>query len=98
MIDSKGRDFGLFWARKSRDGWPQKEKREQAPALRAQLSTGVSVSQIRDLSRAILGRWVLGDLKAELTALEEKRGSELPRSKCVAGPFLTTAPEALAAE
>jgi hypothetical protein len=35
--------------------WLQgKEKREQAPALQTQLSTRYSISQIKDLSRAIL--------------------------------------------
>src|SRR5260370_18104421 len=53
VIDSKRRDYGCFGlANDEMTG--VKEKREQAPALHMELSTGLSVSQNKGKSRKIL--------------------------------------------
>src|SRR5258708_40237886 len=53
MIDSKGRDYGCFGLVND-EMTGVKEKREQAPALHMESSTGLRVSQNRGKSRKIL--------------------------------------------
>src|SRR6266849_6049175 len=53
MIDSKGQVFGCFGAAWIETAAAQEEKREQAPALQAQLSTTLIIARSKGKSRAI---------------------------------------------
>src|SRR5260370_23868833 len=59
----------------------KKEKREQAPALHTQSSTGISIAQIIGLSRAILGFLTLqsGDFASEINYKLGRLFSRTPR-------------------
>jgi hypothetical protein len=54
MIDSKGHVFGCFGVAGTETEALEKEKREQAPALRTELSTRVSIAWDREKSRGTL--------------------------------------------